>query len=144
MSKTYISQEMRQRIRQRAADCCEYCRISQADNFLPFEVDHIVAEKHSGETTDDNLCWSCSTCNGYKGSDIASYDTVTRQLTPLFNPRMDRWTEHFKLDGAQIVPLTPVGRVTVAILRLNTPDRLQDRAGLLRLKRYPCPEPDIP
>lgn len=24
-------------------------------------------------------------CNGYKGSDISSYDPITQQLTPLYN-----------------------------------------------------------
>jgi hypothetical protein len=105
---------------------------------LPFEVDHIISEKHLGETILDNLCWSCSTCNGYKGSDIASYDVLTKQLTPLYNPRIDKWQSHFTLDESVIAGLTPVGRVTIAILKLNETQRLIEREGLLQLSRYPC------
>lgn len=57
---------------------------------------------------------------------------------PLYNPRTESWHAHFLLDGAEIVPQTPIGRVTVAILKLNDHERLQDRAGLLRLNVYPC------
>lgn len=142
MSKTTISSQLRRLVIERAKSCCEYCLISQNDNFLPFEIDHIVAEKHNGETVADNLCWSCSTCNGYKGSDIASYDPVTKQLTPLYNPRIESWNTHFALDGAEIVPRTAIGRVTVAILRLNDGERLQDRLGLIQLDAYPCKSSD--
>jgi len=139
MSSSYISADLRRLVAERAAHCCEYCRVSDADNFLPFEVDHIIAEKHQGETVADNLCWSCSTCNGFKGSDIGSYDPVTKQLTPLYHPRIEAWDAHFALNGAEIVPRTAVGRVTAALLKLNTPERLQDRRGWLLLESYPCP-----
>jgi hypothetical protein len=138
VSNTYISLELRRNVRERANNCCEYCLINQIDNFLPFEVDHIISEKHNGETILDNLCWSCSTCNGYKGSDIASYDIVTKQLTPLYNPRRDNWYSHFMLDEESITGLTPIGRVTITILKLNETQRLFERQGLLRLNRYPC------
>lgn len=60
---TYINAELRRFVLERAENCCEYCLLSQENNFLPFEVDHIVSEKHGGETSKDNLCLSCSTCN---------------------------------------------------------------------------------
>ena len=138
MSRTYISAALRQLVRERAGDCCEYCLMNQSDNFLPFEIDHIISEKHSGETEPENLCWCCSTCNGYKGSDVASYDPETRELTPLYNPRTERWHTHFIVVDTQILPKTAIGRVSVAILRLNDKDRLQDRSGLIQLKAYPC------
>jgi hypothetical protein len=138
MSKTYISVALRREVQERAGQCCEYCRIHEEDNFLPFEVDHIIAEKHHGETESSNLCWSCSTCNGYKGSDVASYDRETKQLTPLFNPRLQNWIDHFQLEEDRIVGLTPIGRVTISILKLNASQRIDDRAALIRLDRYPC------
>jgi hypothetical protein len=55
----------------------------------------------------------------------------------LFDPRGDVWDRHFKLDAAQIVGLTPVGRATVALLRFNDPDRVEFRASLMRSGRYP-------
>ena len=66
-----------------------------------------------------------------KGSDIASIDLVTGQMVGLFNPRTQRWSEHFRLqEDGRIVPLTAVGRVTETLLRLNLPDRLEVRANL--------------
>lgn len=137
MSKTYINVALRRLVPERANRCCEYCLIHEDDNFLPFEIDHIISEKHRGKTVADNLCWSCSTCNGYKGSDVASYDPLTNELTPLYNPRTDSWHNHFFLDENHIIAKTAVGRVTVHILNLNDRERLQDRAGLLQLGRYP-------
>ena len=84
---TYISATLRQSIVDRAGNCCEYCKLSQADNVLPCEVDHIRAEKHGGASVGENLALSCSNCNGFKGSDIGSIDPLTDTLTPLFNPR---------------------------------------------------------
>lgn len=51
----------------------------------------------------------------YKGSDIASIDPETNQITPLFNPRQDNWQEHFQLDNAEFRPLTDKARVTVKL-----------------------------
>jgi len=74
MSITYISPQLRRAVTERAGDCCEYCRISQSDQFFVFEIDHIIAEKHGGQTLSENLCLSCPDCNAFKGSDIASID----------------------------------------------------------------------
>lgn len=71
-------------IRERARDCCEYCRIHEADNYIWHEVDHVISRKHRGTTESSNLCFEC---NRYKGSDIASIDLETDTLTSLFNPR---------------------------------------------------------
>jgi hypothetical protein len=48
MSVTYISPQLRRAVIERAGNCCEYCRISQDDQFFAFEIDHIIAEKHGG------------------------------------------------------------------------------------------------
>lgn len=134
---TYISADLRRLVAERAGDCCEYCLISQDDSFFPFEVDHIISEKHGGETIPENLCLSCPNCNAHKGSDIGSIDRETDRLTPLFNPRQQAWGEHFRLEGALIQPLTPEGRVTVTLLMINHPDRVAERQVMLRLNRYP-------
>lgn len=134
---TYIPNALRRMVIERASGCCEYCLLSQEDSFLPHEVDHITSEKHRGATTDDNLCLSCFDCNRHKGSDIASVDTDSGQLTPLFHPRHDRWDDHFRLDGARIVPLTAVGRVTEYLLALNSDEQRAKRTELIELNRYP-------
>jgi hypothetical protein len=135
---TYISAELRRLVMERAGNCCEYCRLSQEDNTFSFQIDHVIAEKHDGQTTLDNLSLSCPYCNHFKGSDIGSIDRETGQLTPLYNPRTQNWDEHFRLSGPMIEPLTPAGRVTVRLLRLNRPEQIEERRGLLLLGRYPC------
>src|SRR5829696_1662399 len=119
MTQTRILASLRREVRERAGERCEYCLLAESQAFFPHEPDHLIALKHGGETTSTNLALACFDCNRFKGSDIASIDEVTRELVPLFNPRTQRWSEHFHLTGGQIVPLTPVGRVTERLLRLN-------------------------
>jgi HNH endonuclease len=80
----------------RANRCCEYCQMSQDFDRTPFEIDHIIAEKHKGPTVALNLALSCFYCNSFKGSDIGSLDRQTRKLTRLFNPRRQKWSTHFQ------------------------------------------------
>lgn len=135
---TYIPDTLRQQVIDRAQDCCEYCLISQEDTLVLHEVDHIISEKHEGETTLDNLCLSCVYCNRHKGSDVGSIDRKTGQFVPLYNPRLDRWSDHFRLNGHIIEPLTAQGRVTVTVLQLNSPYQFSRRAGLIEVNSYPC------
>ena len=101
-------------------------------------MDHVIAEKHGGETTIENLSWSCPNCNVYKGSDIGSIDRDTNKLTPLYKPRRQNWDDHFRLAGPTIEPLTAEGRVTVRLLKLNQNERIDERLGLIDIGRYPC------
>ncbi len=94
-------------------------------------MEHIISEKHDSATTAENLALACSYCNRAKGTDLGSIDPETRKLVPFFNPRTEKWADHFELDRATIVPLTAVGRVTVLILQFNEPTRLQERRKLL-------------
>ena len=137
MTQTYIPTALRQFVQERAGGRCEYCLYPQDVSFLAFEVEHIIAEKHGGATTADNLALACPYCNRFKGTDLGSLDPETGQLTPFFNPRTQRWADHFRLDGARIAPLTPEGRVTAAILRLNHPDRIMERQRLIQSGKYP-------
>ena len=126
---TKIPDALRHAVIARANECCEYCGKPQI-SFFPHEVDHVIAQKHRGKTTLDNLAFACFECNRYKGSDVGSYDPETDRLTPLFNPRQQKWNAHFRFDNGFIIPLTPEGRVTVSLLRLNDPSRLQERFTL--------------
>ena len=87
---TYIPDRLRQLVVERANGCCEYCLINEHDYLYGHEVDHIIAEKHRGETIEENLCLSCYECNRHKGSDFASFDPVTGEIAMLFNPRGDQ------------------------------------------------------
>lgn len=140
MSETHISAALRREVSERAGYCCEYCRVGQADRAIDFAIDHVIAEKHGGKTHSENLGLSCYWCNSYKGSDLSSVDWEGGEETivPLFNPRRQRWSEHFVLRGAYIRPLTATGRVTVFLLRLNAIARVQERQLLIALGVYPC------
>lgn len=124
---SYIPAELRQMVHERARERREYCLYPQEASFLAFEVEHIVAEKHGGATTADNLSLSCPYCNRFKGADLGSLDPETGKLTSFFNPRTQHWADHFRLHGALIVALSSEGRVTVAILQLSHPDRALER-----------------
>lgn len=137
MSESSLPATIRRHVRERASGRCEYCLLAEADAFFPHETDHIVAIKHGGASTQDNLAYACFDCNRFKGSDIASRDTVSGELVPLFHPRTHQWHEHFRLDGGRILPLTPIGRVTVFLLKFNVPQRVEVRQTLLRSGRYP-------
>jgi hypothetical protein len=122
----------------RARHCCEYCRIPQEYDDAPFEIDHIIAVKHDGLTRADNLALSCFHDNSHKGPNIAGRDPKTHRLTPLFNPRRHKWDRHFRWQGAYLVGRTPIGRVTVAILNINDPLRVELRAGLIEEGLFPA------
>jgi hypothetical protein len=112
MNQARILASLRREVRERAGERCEYCLLAESQVVVPHEPDHLIALKHGGQTTSENRALACFDCNRFKGSDIASIDSVTGELVRLFNPRRQRWFEHFRLNGAHIVSLTPVGRVT--------------------------------
>ena len=89
-----------------------------------------------GVSTLENLALSCVLCNRYKGTDIASIDPDTGAVIHLLNPRQDRWTDHFRIEDARIVPTSAVGRVTASLLRLNAAERVAERLQLHALGRY--------
>jgi 5-methylcytosine-specific restriction endonuclease McrA len=101
---SHIPDPLRKQLYERARGCCEYCLIDDQYSHLPHELDHIIPEKHRGETRENNLCLACFDCNRHKGSDFASLDPETKQIVRLFNPRADKWPEHFKLNGPTIQP----------------------------------------
>jgi hypothetical protein len=127
----WISAELRQTIADRANHLCEYCLIAEADTFYGCEVDHIISLKHGGFTEPDNLAYACAPCNRAKGSDIGSIAT-SGQFMRFFNPRTDRWSEHFRLEGATIQPLTPIGEVTARIFLFNDSARIHEREERIR------------
>lgn len=108
-----VPDSVRAHVQHRAHGRCEYCLIPEQFTLSVHQVDHIITSKHGGSSELGNLAWSCMICNLRKGSDIASIDPETDRLTPLFNPRLQEWRSHFRFDGAEIVPLLDVARVTV-------------------------------
>jgi hypothetical protein len=105
--------------------------------YYPHEADHVIAEKHGGPTTLDNLAWSCFYCNRFKGTDLASIDPVSGRIVRLYQPRTQHWHRHFDFNGARIEGLTAAGRATSTLLHLNSADRLDFRLGLMEIGHYP-------
>jgi 5-methylcytosine-specific restriction endonuclease McrA len=131
-----ISEELRAEVARRAGRRCEYCLIQEDDAGFPHQIDHIVSRKHGGSSTSDNLAYACVVCNRHKGSEVASIGPRTGQAVRLFDPRRDRWADHFRLDGALIEPVSSVGSATAQLLRLNSPERISERRLLQSLGRY--------
>lgn len=82
-----ISDEQKRLVRQRAGNCCEYCQLAEAGRLARFHIDHIIAIKHDGTDTDDNLCLAGPKCNAHKGKNVAALDPLTGDPTRLYNPR---------------------------------------------------------
>ena len=123
---------LRQLVRQRAADRCEYCRLPQSAVDATFHVEHIIARQHGGDDDLSNLAWSCDRCNLFKGPNLSCIDDETGQIVLLFHPRRDVWSDHFAWHGAWIVGQTATGRATAVLLQMNAPRRRDLRALLLR------------
>ena len=126
-----VPADLRRAIYERAAGRCEYCLLPESAALHRHEPDHIVPVQHDGGTVSHNLALACFRCNRFKGPNVGSYDPDTGSLVAFFNPRIHVWLEHFRFDGAEIVPLTPEARVTVKIFRLNAPDRITERRALM-------------
>ena len=125
-----IEAALRQRVSLRAGNRCEYCLTHQEDDPLyTFHVEHIIPKKHGGHDRPLNLAWSCHNCNYAKGPNLSGRSHG--KTVDLFHPRRQKWSRHFRWNGAQIVGRTHTGRATVAVLRLNAPHRLALRAALL-------------
>src|SRR5436853_334507 len=94
-----------QQVRRRAGGVCEYCRLPETAQRIPFEVEHIIPEQHGGTSTLSNLAYSCLHCNRHKGPNISGIDKATSRtkLVRLFHPRRHKWERHFRWEGALVV-----------------------------------------
>ncbi len=128
---------LKAQIRDRARARCEYCQMPEAGEFLDFECDHIIAQKHGGTTSFENLAYACFHCNSYKGPNLAGFDATTHRVVRLFHPRRDRWNQHFRWDGPRLLGKTPIGRVTVDVLKINIPESIELREILIDEGLFP-------
>ncbi|MGL4419422.1 MAG: HNH endonuclease [Gemmataceae bacterium] len=116
-----IPAALRDEVILRAGSRCEYCGLAQAGQEATFHMDHVVPRAGGGGTEARNLALACVSCSLRKWARLSAPDPETGADTPLFSPRTHSWAEHFRWDGAVVVPLTPIGRATVAALAMNRP-----------------------
>lgn len=131
-----MNDELRKLVWARAHATCEYCRVPQSLDPLPFGIDHVRPEYHHGPTVAENLCLACFNCNTFKAVNIAGFDPDTDELCRLFHPRHDTWTDHFEFANGLIIGRSAVGRTTTDVLRLNLSDRLEHRRLLAKLGAF--------
>jgi HNH endonuclease len=105
----------------------------------PFEVDHIVPQASAGGDEPDNLALCCKSCNIRKSDHSFGIDPERRKETPLFNPCQHAWSEHFHFSAGsfQLLGKTPVGRATIAKLRMNTSYQIEARKYWMEAGLYP-------
>jgi hypothetical protein len=132
-----IPPSLRAEVEHRAASRCEYCQLSQLGQEAAFHIDHVVPRAAGGVTKLDNLALACVSCSLRKWAKQTALDPNTGQELPLFNPRTHTWAEHFRWDGERVVPLTPTGRATVALLAMNRPLILAIRQEEAARGRHP-------
>ncbi|MEK6301727.1 MAG: HNH endonuclease signature motif containing protein [Acidobacteriota bacterium] len=126
-------------IAQRANHRCEYCRAPEALFNFPFEVEHILPTSQGGQDNEANLALACRACNIHKADCTTTSDALTQAEVLLFNPRLNRWQDHFELEieTGSIRGLTPMGRGSVARLQMNSGAQQAARIRWTQLGLFP-------
>lgn len=132
-----IPARLRKKVLERARGRCEHCGLSQSGQEATFHMDHVVPVVDGGPTSESNLALACVSCSLRKGARRTAIDPETGQIAPLFSPRRDQWDERFQWNAVNVEGLTPTGRATIALLRLNRPLILAIRQAETDLGRHP-------
>lgn len=117
----YIPESIKNQIVSSDRNRCCYCLTTEANSGIAMTYDHIQPISKGGETSFENVCLACRSCNEFKGSSIETLDPLTGETFPLFNPRNQKWSGHFawSVDGTRVEGITAIGRATVLGLRMN-------------------------
>lgn len=134
---SHVPAALRAQVVARAGGRCEYCQLSQAGQEAAFHVDHIMPRAASGPTKLENLALACVSCSLRKWAKSTAIDPETVEEVALYHPRTQVWSEHFRWEGARVVPLTSTGRATVAALAMNRPFILGIREEEAARGRHP-------
>jgi hypothetical protein len=132
-----MKKSVRRKVRERAGNRCEYCRLHEDDSPLAFHLEHVIAIKHGGSDRSRNLAWSCPDCNLKKGPNLSGWLRSTDEIVPLFNPRRQKWSRHFRWSGPYLRGRTKVGAATIVALNLNHEDRIVIRRLLIAAGEFP-------
>jgi hypothetical protein len=79
----------------------------------------------------------CYFCNSAKGPNIAGIDPKSGRLVPLFHPRRQKWSRHFRWNGPRLVGRTRTARATIAVLAINDPAFVALRQTLIDAGVFP-------
>ncbi|OKH10767.1 HNH endonuclease [[Limnothrix rosea] IAM M-220] len=136
---SYIPEELRQRVREAANNQCGYCKSLQKYVLGILEIDHIIPKAAGGSDEENNLWLACRLCNSYKGTKTHGIDPATNTTVALFNPRTQKWSEHFmwEREGVLIRGTTPCGRATALALQLNNPYAVMVRQAWISAGWHP-------
>jgi len=139
MVRNKIPEAIQAQVRRRANFLCEYCHASELWQYVRFTVDHVIPLTQGGEEGIGNLALACFHCNRRKSNHVIGFDAQSGIDVPLFQPRRDRWNDHFSwsADSCLILGLTPTGRATIAILDLNRDRVIPIRAADRQIGRHP-------
>lgn len=123
----------------RAGHRCEYCSAPEAVFNFSFEVEHIIPVSLEGADIEANWALACRSCNLRKAAHINGTDPKSQTVVRLFQPREDRWEEHFQADteSGEIYGLTAIGRATVEQLNMNSEAQLSARRHWMCLELFP-------
>jgi hypothetical protein len=139
VARSKISEEIQAQVRQRAVGLCEYCHASEQWQYVKFTVDHVIPITQGGTDRLENLALACFHCNRRKTNCLTAVVPQTNQEVPLFNPRSDRWSDHFiwSSDRLFVVGLTFIGQATVEALAMNRERVIAIRAADYEIGRHP-------
>jgi len=134
-----FSKKQKQAISQRAAGRCEYCQTPANYAPSPFPSEHVTPSSKGGLDDLTNIAFACNGCNWFKSNKTEAIDPQTGILLPLFNPRQQIWSDHFKWteDQLKMVALTPIGNATIETLKLNREGLVNLRFALLAIGIHP-------
>jgi hypothetical protein len=134
-----IKKDLDTKLRRQAKNRCGYCLNPQ--ELLPYklEIEHIFPQSLGGETIEKNLWIACRECNAHKSAKTKAIDNLTEKTVKLFNPRTQKWREHFDFsqDKTQIIGKMPCGRATVESLQINNFYQTTARSIWVEMNKFP-------
>ena len=121
MPKIYIPVAIQIVVIELSKGYCEYRILPSNFSTDFFHFEHILPITLNGKTELENLARSCGIWNNNKSNSIQHIDPLTKQIVRLYHPRQDIWSEHFQWsdDDLHIFGITPIGRATINLLKLN-------------------------
>lgn len=107
----FTSESIKAQITNSDRDCCCYCLTTEANSGIAMTYDHIQLVSKGGETSFENVCLACRSCNEFKGNSTEAIDPLTGESFTLFNPRKQKWSDYFawSVDGTKVEGKTAIG-----------------------------------